>query len=372
MTPMVDWELVERRRSKGWDWDRIAEDEKVGFQADDSAGDPGRALRALYFQRRSKGKRTSAARTRRSGEPDKAERTWTLERVGAILAPLLAVWFLIALLVPSPVGAFLPALPYLLIAMLFAIGLFAFALLRSAQRWSPSIRNGVVAGVVLGLVVSGTFGVVGVVSGCPTLTTATTGEPGSFQKANNPLWADNGAPVFFFYGSAACPFCSAASWSIVVALQAFGTLSGTHYDRSNPQDSYPRTPEVVFAGAALQSRWVSLHVAESTNDNHLDAPATSGCYESSYVTTYDPNLAFPFLVIGGQYVHVGTLVDPGKLAGLNVTQVQDQINAQSGAAWDAIGPSAYLLEAFLVKVNGGQPTSVATNPSVAPLLAQIH
>jgi hypothetical protein len=369
---MVDWELVERRRSKGWDWDRIAEDPKVGFRADESAGDPGRALRALYFQRRSKGKRASSSAARRTKDSEKGERTWTLERVGAILAPLFAVWFLIALLVPSPVGAFLPAFPYLLIAMLFAIGLFAFALLRSAQRWSTAIRNGVVAGVVLGLAVAGTFGVVGVVSGCPTLTTATTGEPGGFLKANNPLWADGGVPVFFFYGSVACPFCSAGSWSIVVALQAFGTLSGTHYDRSNPLDSYPNTPEVVLAGAALQSRWVSLHIAEATNDNHLETPATTGCYESSYVTTYDPTGAIPFVVIGGQFLHVGTLVDPGKLAGLNATQVQDQVNAQSGAAWDAIGPTAYLLEAFLVKVNGGQPASVATNPSVAPLLAQIH
>ncbi|HZY69921.1 MAG TPA: hypothetical protein VFF67_03685, partial [Thermoplasmata archaeon] len=54
---MVDWEAVERLRSKGWDWDRIAGDAKVGFQADEGAGDPGRALRVLYYQRRSKAKR---------------------------------------------------------------------------------------------------------------------------------------------------------------------------------------------------------------------------------------------------------------------------------------------------------------------------
>ncbi|MFI5415389.1 MAG: hypothetical protein ACHQ16_07010, partial [Candidatus Lutacidiplasmatales archaeon] len=79
---MVDWELVERRRSKGWEWDRIAEDPKVGFHADDSAGDAGRALRALYYQRRSKAKKRSSGS---EGEPDGVPaRRWTLLRAAAI------------------------------------------------------------------------------------------------------------------------------------------------------------------------------------------------------------------------------------------------------------------------------------------------
>lgn len=368
---MVDWELVERRRSKGWDWDRIAEDPKVGFHADDTAGDPGRALRALYYQRKSKSKRRSSASTSEGTDVEPGT-GWSLERVAAIIAPLLVVWFVIALLIPSPVGTYLPAIPDLVVVMLLGIGLLAFAMLRSANRWTPAIRNGIVAGVVLGIVVAGAFGVAALVSGCPTLTSQTTGEPGSFSKANNALWADNGAPVFFFYGSAACPYCSASSWAMVVALEAFGTLSGTYYDRSNPSDVYPNTPEVVLSGGALQSKWVSLHVAESTDDNTIQAASTSGCMESSYVSSYDSVGSIPFVVIGGQYFHIGAMVNPASLAGLNATTVQNQINSQSGAAWNAISPTAYLLEAFIVKANGGQPSSVASSPSVAPLLAQIH
>jgi len=368
---MVDWELVERRRSKGWDWDRISEDPKVGFHADDTAGDPGRALRALYYQRKSKTKRRSSS-SGGGGAEGEAERGWPLERVAAIIAPLLIVWFVIAFFIPSPVGTYLPAIPDLVILMLLGVGLLAFAMLRSANRWTPAIRNGVVAGIVLGLVFAGSFGVAALVSGCPTLTSQTTGEPGSFSKANNALWADNGVPVFFFYGSAACPYCSASSWAMVVALQAFGTLSGTYYDRSNPADVDPNTAEVVLSGATLQSKWVSLHVAESTNDNQIQPASTTGCIESSYVSSYDSGGSIPFVVIGGQYLHIGAMVNPASLQGLNASTIQSQVNAQSGAAWNAISPTAYLLEAFLVKANGGQPTSLATNPSVAPLLAQIH
>ena len=54
---MVDWDQVEKLRSKGWDWERIASDPKVGYSADSDVGDPGRALRSLYYQRRSKAQR---------------------------------------------------------------------------------------------------------------------------------------------------------------------------------------------------------------------------------------------------------------------------------------------------------------------------
>ncbi|MCI4324973.1 MAG: DUF929 domain-containing protein [Thermoplasmata archaeon] len=368
---MVDWELVERRRSKGWDWDRVAEDPKVDFHADDAAGDPGRALRAMYYQRKSKTKRRPSP-SAAGGVDVESGAGWSLERVASVVAPLLIVWFVIAYFIPSPVGTYLPAIPDLVVIMLLGVGLLAFAMLRSANRWNTGIRNALVAGVVLGIVVAGGFGVAALVSGCPTLTSQTTGEPGSFEKANNALWADSGAPVFFFYGSAACPYCSASSWAMVVALEAFGTLSGTYYDRSNPSDVYPNTPEVVLAGATFQSKWVSLHVAESTDDNTITAASTTGCMESAYVSSYDSVGSIPFVVIGGQYIHIGAMVNPASLQGLNATTVQEQITAQSGSAWNAISPTAYLLEAFLVKANGGQPASVANSPSVAPLLGQIH
>ncbi|HEV8049221.1 MAG TPA: DUF929 family protein, partial [Thermoplasmata archaeon] len=292
--------------------------------------------------------------------------------VAAILTPLFGVWFVLALLIPSPVGTFLPAIPYLVILTLGAIGVFAFALLRSTNRWTTTIRNSLAIGVVLGLVLAGVFGVSALVSGCPTLTSATSGEPSGFEKVNDAAWTVNGATAFFFYGSTACPFCSASSWAMEVALRAFGTLSGTSFDRSNPGDNYPNTPEVVLAGAILQSPYVDLQVAESTNDNQITSAPTSGCYQSSYVSAYDSLLNIPFVVIGGQYVHVGALVNPANLAGLTAPEVQGQIDNQSGAAWNSISPTAYLLEAFLVKTDGGVPTSLANSPSVAPLLSQIH
>jgi hypothetical protein len=60
---MTDWSRVEKLRAKGVEWGEIAEDERVGFQADKGTN-PGRALKTLYYSRRSRrgGKGGSATR----------------------------------------------------------------------------------------------------------------------------------------------------------------------------------------------------------------------------------------------------------------------------------------------------------------------
>lgn len=382
---MVDWDLVDRRRAKGWDWDRIAADEKVGFHADDSAGEPGRALRALYYQRRSKTKRRGSDAAVSGGdgeEPSGPPPTSRLATAGFVLVPVFAIWFLLALAFPSPVGTYLSAIPAVLLLLLAGAFVLAYGLLRSTERWNRTARSAVVVGVVLGFAVSGGVGLVAIAQGCPTLSSNLTSEPSSWVRANNPTWQSNGAPVFFFFGSVACPYCSASSWAMVAALERFGTLSGNYYGHSdsNPQD-IPNTPEVVLASTTLQSPYVGLHVVESTDDSQVVDPGTPSCIDQAYVSAYDTNGGIPFVVIGGKFIHTGTLVDPLQLRSppgnpsnppLTPQEVQAAVDNQSGPIWNAMSPQVYFMEAIIVYLNGGQPASVANDPNVAPLLKQIR
>ncbi|MCI4357497.1 MAG: DUF929 domain-containing protein [Thermoplasmata archaeon] len=381
---MVEWDLVDRRRAKGWDWDRIAEDPKVGFHAEEGAGDPGRALRALYYARRSKTRKTSgdSERPDHSGTNGAPERGYSLLALGGYVAvPLVGIWFLLALVYPSPVGVYLAAIPWVGLILAAAALLLAFGLLRSVERWNRAMRSALVVGIILGFVVSGVLAGVAVFQGCPVLKAASTQEPGGWVKAPNAEWTENGVPVFFFYGSIACPYCSASSWAMVGALNATGTLSGTYYGHSdsNPND-IPNTPEVVLATATLVSQYVALHVDESTDPQVITPPATPSCIDQAYVSAYDSTGGIPFVVLGGIYIHTNTLVDPLQLRTtpgdassnpLTPQQVQGEINAQSGAAWVAISPQMYLMEALLVKLNHGQPTGLANDPNVANYLKQI-
>ena len=72
---MTDWERVERLRSQGVGWDKVAADRKAGFHPPPGAN-PGHALRSLYFQRRSRGSRSGG------GAPGGPDRSVDTSRTG--------------------------------------------------------------------------------------------------------------------------------------------------------------------------------------------------------------------------------------------------------------------------------------------------
>jgi len=368
---MVDWDRIERLRARGWDWDRIAGDEKVDFHADAGAGEPGRALRSLYFQRRSRSQRKPEP-----GEPGKAGRDlddrprWTLLRVAYVATPMFGIWFLLAYLVPSPLGVYVTAIPTLAILLCAAAAVLAFALFRSTERWNRVYRNGAVIGIVAGLALTGMFGLAAYSQGCPNLTSSQSAEPNGWTKAANSPWQQDGAPVFYFYGATACPFCSASSWAIWYSLSKMGTVSGVTYSHSSSTDTFPNTPEIVIDTLSVQSQYVALVAAENHDPVQTLGPVPSGCTQQAFVSAYDSQ-GIPFVVVNGQYIHQKSLVDPTNLAGLTPEQVMGEMTNQSGAAWDAISPAAYWLLAFMVKVNNGAPANVAAIPQVANDLGQI-
>jgi Domain of unknown function (DUF929) len=357
---MVDWDRVEELRKKGWDWDRIAEDPKIGYQAPRGVTDKGRALRTLYAKRARTASREPEPEEPRAGKRAGQKPKWSLARVGMLSTPLLSIWFVIAYFIPSPVGVFVSAIPYLGIVLAASAFLLAFGLLRSEKKWTPVFRGAVAAGIVLGLLLSAILGIGGLLAGYPTLTGVTTGEPDNFHYAANAPWKSGGLPVYFFYGSAACPYCSASSWAQVVALERFGSLTGLSYAYSNPGDIYPNTPETVLAAASLSSKYVSLQVGETTYTGAITYAGFANEYQNAYVVAYDPGPSIPFIVIGGQYFDLQSLIDPQDLAGMTTSEVQTQVSEQSGTAWSAISPAADWLTAFILKVDGGQPSTLLT------------
>jgi hypothetical protein len=376
---MVDWDRVEQLRSKGWDWDRIAADPKVGFHADASVHDEGRALRGLYHRQKSRAGRTGTEST--SKRPSKSEeaateRKWNLPRIGYLLTPLFGVWFLLAYVAPSPVGILLPALPWLGIALAVAAFILLFGLLRSREkRWSPALRTTVISGVVLGLVVSASAGVTGYVAfGCPYLpppsSLASTPGPG-WAKASVSPWQDGGKPVLYFYGASWCPFCSAGSWTMYKALSEFGTVTGANgaLGFSSLTDAAgPGTPEIILANVGYSSSTIAFVVTEDTSGVEGTFPGTSNCFQQAYVSSYGGS-SIPFVVINGQYIHAGSeIIAPSSLAsysysatgGNGAATVLGQVQAENGSAWSVLEQQSWWMMAFLVKATGESVSTLAT------------
>jgi len=375
---MVDWDRVQELRSKGWDWSDIAKDPKVGFHPEASAGDPARALRALYHRT---GRRTAQASAEAAAakKPSKeaTERKWTLTRVGYLGVPAIGVWFLLAFVAPSPIGLLLPAIPYLALALAGFAFVLSYALWRKTEgrRWTTTYRNTVIGGVVVGVVLAGAIGLAGsVVFGCPYLPPASTlsDQGQGWNTGPLPLWQENGKPVVFFYGATWCPYCSASSWAVYKALTAFATVSNVQVSHSSLSDVYKGTPEVVISSLQLGPKngngpAVALQAAEDTSGVADTLPATSTCYQQAYVSSYANGI--PFVVLNGQQVHIGTLVDPAGLEPWNYANytngtgpdvVLGQVNSESGAAWTAVQTAAWWMITWIAKDLGYSSSTVTT------------
>ncbi|HYA55137.1 MAG TPA: DUF929 family protein [Thermoplasmata archaeon] len=367
---MVDWDRVEELRSKGWDWDKIADDPKVGFHPDASVREPGRALRGLYHRQRTRQARRGDEERRvkppSKEERAKEERRWSLVRISFVLVPVVGLWFLFAFLIPSPVGLVLPAIPYLALVFVAVAFLMFYGLLRaSGSRWNTVYRTTLIWGVILGLIVSGMIALGGALFGCPFLPPAAAataqGDLGWVSFGTSP-WHENGLPTLYFYGATWCPYCSASSWAIWKALSGFGTVSNTPFMYS-AEDSIP---EVVLANAQVTSSYISFVVSEDTSGVQGNFPTTSNCVESAFVSAYSGS-AIPFVVINGQYVHgsgtgAGSLINPSDVQTYTTAQMEVNVSTETGNPWTIVQGQTWWMMAFLAKACGATPSNLPSQP----------
>lgn len=368
---MVDWDRVDELRSNGEGWGDIAADSKVGFHPEASAGDPGRALRALYHREKARRARQGPAPAAKKRPAKDLEQRWTLVRVGYLAVAVVAIWFLLAYAAPSPVGLLVPAIPYLGLALAGVAFLLIYSLWRTRdKRWSNVLRGTVIGGVVLGLIFAGMVGLVGaLVFGCPYLpppsaVPSINNAPGWHGGNSLPSWEQNGKPVMYFYGATWCPYCSASSWAIWKALTLLSpTVSGTYTFYSNPSDVFPSTPEIVLANVGLSpSSPIAFQVSEYTGPTAGTVSPTSTCFQLAYVTAYSGG-SIPFLAVGGKYVHGGTtIIGPAGLKNYTATgaaTVQSDVKGETGQPWQAVQVQAWWITAFLIKCTGMSVAAVA-------------
>jgi hypothetical protein len=309
---MVDWERVGRLRSKGVDWDEIAEDEKVHFTPPKGVEDAGKALKALYYSKRSRGQGSRGKEVEKEALMVRVKRA--LIPAGLAVAIIGAIWFAFADYT-SLVGVFLPAYPGVLLVAVAGIVILAIGMVLGTSRLGEGWKKPVAFGIVVGLVLSGGLALLAIGLGLPNLTPAYA-EPASIGHGwqgthNQKMWlSGEGLPVLFFYGSLACPFCGASSWAIYRALQDFGTFSSSPAcSSSNPGDEYPDTPELNLGAMTYTSDYIAVDMKEGQDNQAISTPGLS-LYEEAYVHYYDSGGYLPLYVIGGVWIQNSAIVDP--------------------------------------------------------------
>ena len=91
-----------------------------------------------------------------------------------------------------------------------------------------------------------------------------------FTLISNSTITASGKIVIIFIGAEACPFCAAESWSLVIALQQFGSLTGLTHIISNSSESIPNIPGYGFSNASYQSKEISFWEVETTGTSLLN------------------------------------------------------------------------------------------------------
>jgi thiol-disulfide isomerase/thioredoxin len=213
----------------------------------------------------------------------------------------------------------------------------------------------------------------------PTQTTAqvsSAAQQGSyFGTVNGAALTSGGKPEVLFLGGEYCPFCAAERWAMVNALSRFGTFTGLTTTHSSSTDSDPNTPSFTF----YKSKYTSNYINFTSVEEYTNTPDSSGGYKTLQTATadqqklqqtYDPQLAIPFLDLGGKYVEVGNLapLDPSMLTGKTWAQVASAMNDPTSAIGKAEVGNANYLTAAICKLTNNQPATACT-PAIQKLQA---
>jgi hypothetical protein len=201
---------------------------------------------------------------------------------------------------------------------------------------------------------------------------------------NGPNLTQDGKPRIVYIGAEYCPYCAAERWSMVIALDRFGSFTGLKTTHSSSSDVFPSTQTFSFHGANYTSNYVAFTPVEI----YSNVPVASGGYtpldkttteEQDLMNTYDapPYVAssnqgaIPFIYFAGKYLITGASYSPQVLQGKTYSQIAaGLLNPKSDIAQGVIG-GANTITAAICGTTNNQPGSVCTS-QIQAIEAKMH
>jgi hypothetical protein len=199
---------------------------------------------------------------------------------------------------------------------------------------------------------------------------------GKIQPVNGgtPL-TSGGKPEMLYMGAEYCPYCAAERWSMIMALNRFGTFSGLSTVHSSTTDTPSNISTFTFHGSSYTSKYLTFtpvemqtNVLDSSTGNYpiLEKPTSA---QQALLTKYDapPYVssadagAIPFIYFGGKYLSIGASYDATVLSGKSWAQIASALNDPNSAIAKAIGGTANYITAAICKMTGNQPASACTS-----------
>ena len=182
----------------------------------------------------------------------------------------------------------------------------------------------------------------------------------------------SGKPEVLYVANEYCPFCTAQSWPLIIALSRFGEFSGLGTSRSPTFDKIPPIDGWTFYGSSYKSPYLAFAPVETYSNVLVNPKADPGdptSYrrlqrltpaEQAVFHKFDGQGQTPFIDFGGTATALGTDIIPATLTGLTWSQIAADLRRPDSTAGGAILFSATVLTAELCRLTGNRPAAACS------------
>jgi hypothetical protein len=181
-------------------------------------------------------------------------------------------------------------------------------------------------------------------------------------------FASSGKPIIVFIGADYCPLCAFQRWPLAITMMRFGNLTNLLYMQSSPTDSEPNTYTFSFYGYHYTSKYITVQAYEEKDVSGNPLQTVPSNY-STLFNTY--GAGYPFLEFNNKYILEGAYFVPDNYAGLNWTQIIQQIRNPNTQISTQVMESANALTALICNLTGNNPANVCNNPSITALSSSL-
>ncbi len=178
-------------------------------------------------------------------------------------------------------------------------------------------------------------------------------KPMSTQKAET----KDGKPVVTYVGAEFCPFCAMERWSLVLALNRFGSFSGLQPDVSTANDRPANIPTMTFRKATYKSKYLVFKPYETRDreGNPLENPPQS---VATIMQRENPGGGIPWMDFGGKMTSSGSTYQAPQMSNKSSEWVMSQLKKPDSKLAQQIVGAANTLTATFCGLTDGKPTNV--------------
>ena len=197
------------------------------------------------------------------------------------------------------------------------------------------------------------------------------GFPSPTGAKGRPL-SSGGKPEVLYVANEYCPFCTAQSWPLIVALSRFGEFSGLSTSRSPTFENIPPIDGWTFYGSSYKSPYLAFAPVETYSNalvKRTADPDDPTSYrrlqrltpaEQAVFHEFDGQGQTPFIDFGGAATALGSDIIPATLAGLTWSQIAADLRRPGSTAGAAILFSATVLTAELCQLTRDRPATACS------------